>query len=128
MTAKLDETKAQALIDEIAAREKREDIAKLDAQFARKLSALEDDDKAPADMIDKLRELWPMLRAPDEVVPFSAKALIMAAMSYFVSPLDMIPDVLGKAGYLDDAMIVRLVYRRVEVARDAFAAWSQSQR
>jgi len=123
MTAKLDETEANALIDKLAAGGKRADIAKLDAQFARKLEALEADDKAPPDMIAKLRELWPMLRAPDEVVPFSDKALIMAALSYFVSPVDMIPDVLGKAGYLDDAMIVRMVYRRVDVARAAYAAW-----
>ena len=38
----------------------------------------------------------------------------MAAISYFVSPVDLLPDVLGGAGYLDDAMVVNLVHQRLK--------------
>ena len=120
-----DEAEARALIDRAAARSKPEDIPTVDAQFAAKLAALGEGGKAPDDMIDKLRTLWELLRAPDDVVPFKSKALAMAALSYFVSPLDLIPDPLGGAGYLDDAMIVRIAYGRLGEEIAAYSRWSE---
>ena len=117
------EAEVRAVIDRFAARSKPEDLPKVDRQFAAKLSALEQDGKAPADMIEKLRTLWQLIKAPDDVVPFRGKALAMAALSYFVSPLDLIPDALGGAGYLDDAMVVRMVHTRLEQEIAAFARW-----
>jgi len=40
-----------------------------------------------------------------------------------VSPLDLIPDFLPGVGYLDDAMIVRFVYRAVKAELDRFMEW-----
>jgi uncharacterized membrane protein YkvA (DUF1232 family) len=34
-----------------------------------------------------------------------------------VSPVDAIPDVAGKLGYMDDAQVVRLVWNGVETYR-----------
>jgi uncharacterized membrane protein YkvA (DUF1232 family) len=117
------EAEVRAAIDRFAARSKPEDIPKVDAQFASKLATLERDRRAPADMIEKLRTLWQLLEAPDGVVPFRSKALAMAALSYFVSPLDLIPDPLGGAGYLDDAMVVRMVHTRLAEEIAACARW-----
>ena len=104
---------AEDVIDKLAQKAKPEDMQKLDAQFASKLDELERSEKAPKKMIAQLRSLWPLLKRPDSEVPFSKKALVMAAVSYFVSPVDLLPDLLGGAGYLDDAMIVNLVHQRV---------------
>jgi uncharacterized membrane protein YkvA (DUF1232 family) len=46
----------------------------------------------------------------------------MGAVTYFVSPVDLIPDGLGFAGYLDDMMVVRLVYNRLGDEIAAFRA------
>ncbi|WP_428261545.1 YkvA family protein [Haliangium sp.] len=91
---------------------------KLARQFERKLAQLEADEHAAPDMIARLRLFWRMLDAPDEVVPWSAKAQLMAALAYFASPLDMIPDLVGKLGYVDDALVLRLVESRL---RDVIA-------
>jgi uncharacterized membrane protein YkvA (DUF1232 family) len=104
----------EAVVEELAARSKPEDIDKIDHQFERKLARLEQADHASAEMVDKLRAMWKMLKAPDDVVPWRSKALIMAAITYFVSPVDAILDVAGKLGYLDDAAVIRLVWDRIQ--------------
>lgn len=111
--------KAEALVDEMAQKSDRAGIDKLDRQFASKLARLEKDRDAPPDMIEQLRLFWRMLKAPDDRVPWKAKALIMAALAYFAAPFDLIPDLAGKLGYLDDAMVLRIVTRRLgdEIAR-----------
>jgi uncharacterized membrane protein YkvA (DUF1232 family) len=40
------------------------------------------------------------------VVPFKAKLLMLGALVYLVSPIDLIPDVLVGPGVLDDAIVV----------------------
>src|SRR5215471_16177547 len=48
---------------------------------------------------------------------------IIVAVAYFVSPLDLIPDFVDGIGYLDDALIVRAVQRRVKTDLDRFMEW-----
>mgnify|MGYP001548093163 CR=1 FL=1 len=118
----MNERDAERILEELVAKEKPEDVKKVDEQFARRMERLKGDKKAPAGMLDQAQVLWKMLKAPDSVVPFKSKAWIMAALSYLVSPLDIIPDKLGYAGHLDDAMIIRIVYNRLHDEIDAFRA------
>ncbi len=48
---------------------------------------------------------------------------VIVAVSYFVSPLDLIPDFIDGIGYLDDALIVRAVQRKVKADLDRFMEW-----
>ncbi len=48
---------------------------------------------------------------------------VIVAIAYFASPLDLIPDFLPGIGYLDDAMIVRFVYRLVKAELNRFMEW-----
>jgi len=121
----VNEEKAREVVDKLAKESKPEDIGKVDAQFHRKLAQLDKDGKAPKSMLEQLRTFWAMLQAPDEVVPFRAKALIMGAVTYFVSPFDMVPDLIGFAGHIDDAIVVRIVYGRVSEEIAAFEAWKK---
>ena len=45
----------------------------------------------------------------DAEVPRRCKAQCAAALAYFVSPIDVIPDVLGGLGWLDDLYVALLV-------------------
>ncbi len=45
----------------------------------------------------------------DPEVPGKNKAQIAAALAYFISPLDVMPDILGGLGWLDDLYIALLV-------------------
>jgi len=43
--------------------------------------------------------------ARDEATPMAAKGMMFAALAYFVSPLDAVPDILAGIGYTDDAAV-----------------------
>jgi uncharacterized membrane protein YkvA (DUF1232 family) len=47
--------------------------------------------------------------AADPQTPATAKALIMAALAYFVLPTDAIPDFIAGIGYTDDAAVIATV-------------------
>jgi uncharacterized membrane protein YkvA (DUF1232 family) len=73
------------------------------------------------------RGFWPKLRKAARHIPFAreavavyycardpqtpamAKALMMAALAYFVLPTDAIPDVIAGIGYTDDAAVIATV-------------------
>jgi len=109
----LDEKKIEAFLEKAAEKNTPESVEKIDRQFADKLARLETSKQLPEDVLDKLRALWKLLREPESKLPWKAKALVLTALSYFITPFDLIPDVAGKHGYRDDAMVVRIVYRRV---------------
>ena len=47
--------------------------------------------------------------ARDPATPTAAKGMMMAALAYFVLPLDAIPDVLPALGLTDDAAVIAAV-------------------
>jgi uncharacterized membrane protein YkvA (DUF1232 family) len=49
----------------------------------------------------------------DRDTPFWAKSKIAAALSYFVLPVDLIPDTIPVAGYTDDAAFLALAFATV---------------
>lgn len=53
--------------------------------------------------------------------------LVVAAMIYFVSPFDVIPDSVPVLGHIDDAQVVRLALESVRADLDAFMAWETSK-
>ena len=51
--------------------------------------------------------------ALDRRVPIGAKARITAGIAYFLSPLDLTPDFLGPAGFLDDVVVAAWVIHSI---------------
>ena len=43
--------------------------------------------------------------ARDPATPRTAKAIMLAALAYFVLPTDAVPDILGAVGFTDDAAV-----------------------
>ena len=65
-------------------------------------------EKAPAsekfkEFFENLKLLYGYLRSGDDI---AAKALIVGALLYFISPIDLIPDFIPVAGYLDDVAVI----------------------
>src|SRR6266481_1571677 len=56
-------------------------------------------------------------------VPESTLVVVIAAIIYVVSPLDVIPDALPALGYLDDATVLALAARRARQTLDDFMLW-----
>ena len=53
--------------------------------------------------------------------------LIVAAILYFVTPIDLIPDAIPGAGLMDDATVLAFVLAKLEIELDRFADWEKSQ-
>ena len=58
-----------------------------------------------------LVQVWYCARDPD--TPAGAKALMMAALAYFVVPTDVIPDMIAGLGFTDDAAVLAAVLATV---------------
>lgn len=54
--------------------------------------------------------------------------LMVAALIYFVSPLDVIPDKFLGFGWLDDALVTSLVVRRCESSIKRYMTWLEHKR
>ena len=50
---------------------------------------------------------WALLRDP--LAPMSAKAVIVLAGLYVISPVDLVPDLIPVLGWLDDGLIAYLL-------------------
>ena len=60
-------------------------------------------------------------------IPWKPLLIITAAMIYFVSPIDLIPDVLAGIGFTDDVAILLSVYNAAHEELDKFITWEKSQ-
>ena len=49
----------------------------------------------------------------DRATPFQVKAALLAALAYFVVPLDLMPDLMPVLGFTDDAAILATAIRMV---------------
>lgn len=48
--------------------------------------------------------------------PLRSKMLILGALLYFLSPIDLIPDLLGPIGFTDDIAVITMVCRQLQKA------------
>jgi uncharacterized membrane protein YkvA (DUF1232 family) len=56
---------------------------------------------------NELSTLWRAFMAPE--TPWHLKALMLLIPAYLISPIDLIPDFIPIAGWLDDAIIIPLM-------------------
>jgi uncharacterized membrane protein YkvA (DUF1232 family) len=83
-------------------------------------------------------ETWPYLMAMIRVIrdyqraeyrdmPAPKLLIIIAAIIYFVSPFDVIPDWIPVLGHIDDAFVVSLALKSVRTDLDTFMAWETAR-
>ena len=53
--------------------------------------------------------------------------LIVLGLVYFVSPLDIIPDIMPVIGYADDLSVLIAVYNAIKQEVEEFLAWEKNQ-
>jgi uncharacterized membrane protein YkvA (DUF1232 family) len=54
-------------------------------------------------------------------------ALLVAALVYFVTPVDIIPDTLGALGFVDDVAVIQSAVDAVRAELDQFRAWEETE-
>ena len=72
----------------------------------------------------RLMQAW--VRGAYREIPWKTVVLILAALLYFVNPMDMIPDAILGIGYLDDATVIAWVIRSLKRDIDRFVEWEKS--
>jgi uncharacterized membrane protein YkvA (DUF1232 family) len=56
-------------------------------------------------------------------LPWKTVAALGAALAYFLSPVDMVPDFIPLSGFLDDAAMLGLVFGAAEVDLRRYCTW-----
>lgn len=60
-------------------------------------------------------------------IPWSSLITIVAAVLYFVSPIDAIADFIPVVGYLDDAFVIAQALKMVRHDLDLFLKWEEAR-
>jgi uncharacterized membrane protein YkvA (DUF1232 family) len=60
-------------------------------------------------------------------IPWRSIVLAIAAVAYFVDPLDMLPDILPFFGFFDDAAVIGFVLGSIQEDIAKFRAWEGRQ-
>lgn len=76
-------------------------------------------------MLDRVGTLFSMVRDPGFTISGKTKALIAAALLYFVLPTDIVPDFIPGIGYVDDALILTTLWNIIKGEVDAYLDYRQ---
>ena len=60
-------------------------------------------------------------------VPTKSLVAIISASIYFVTPADVIPDVIPLIGYIDDGLVFATCYRWVKKDLEEYSKWREEQ-
>jgi uncharacterized membrane protein YkvA (DUF1232 family) len=74
-------------------------------------------------LIANVKMLYTMLRDNSFTISWSAKAIIVAAFLYFISPIDIIPDFIPLLGYVDDAFVISAALNAVTGEIERYKAY-----
>jgi uncharacterized membrane protein YkvA (DUF1232 family) len=66
------------------------------------------------DAVDSLEAMIQMIEDKDYAMPKTEVTSVVAALAYFAEPHDLIPDSLPGLGFLDDAIMIKLVEEEFE--------------
>jgi len=86
-------------------------------RFRRRLSQL----RADLPVLLRLAQAW--ARKEYRTIPWKSIVSVLAALLYFISPIDLIPDLIPIFGFIDDAAVVAYVLKSVKADLEAFQAW-----
>jgi uncharacterized membrane protein YkvA (DUF1232 family) len=73
-------------------------------------------------MIENVQMLYEMLRDKTYSVSWSAKTIVVAALLYFISPIDFLPDFIPVLGYIDDAFVISAALNAISTEIDRYRA------
>lgn len=61
-------------------------------------------------------------------IPKSAIISVVGALLYFISPIDLVPDFIIGLGLLDDVIVLRFVYKKVQKELVKYQNWKVAQK
>lgn len=107
-----------------------EDPQKLEALIHEASDKASQQKGALQDVWDSLTTLFRLLgayrRGEYRDLPWQSLSMIIAAILYFLMPVDLIPDAILGIGLLDDSVIIAWTVRLLKTDIDRFLAWEQA--
>jgi uncharacterized membrane protein YkvA (DUF1232 family) len=92
-------------------------------------AAVEPDDGSGRGLLADLAATWRLIRAylrgDYRVVRIRSLLAVLAGFLYFISPVDLMPDLFLLIGFTDDVVVLALVFRVVRQELAAFRAWER---
>ena len=64
-----------------------------------------------------------LLRGNYQAIEVKTPVMVVAAILYFLLPIDSIPDFILGLGYLDDVTVITFVYRQLSNELEKYRAW-----
>jgi uncharacterized membrane protein YkvA (DUF1232 family) len=80
-----------------------------------------------ADLQAALRLLVAWTRRSYRKVSAASLVLLVAALLYFVTPVDVIPDALGVLGFVDDLAVIQTAVETVREELEQFREWEKKR-
>ncbi len=75
------------------------------------------------DIIDSLGMLWDWFAGRFDWQPMRLFAAAIIGIAYLVSPIDIVPDVIPLAGWIDDIMVATAVVRLARFDLERYRRW-----
>jgi len=105
-------------------------VSKLLEASRKKMDNLEMGEVELKGIIGTIKTFIRMLRAfgtgQYQAIPWVTILMIVAALIYFITPLDLLPDFIPITGYLDDFTIILAVFHRFKEDVIAFQTWEST--
>jgi len=96
-----------------------------------KLNKIGDKNNVIGKLFDDIKLLFEMVGAwisgKYKGIPYGSIVTIFAALLYFISPIDVIPDFIPVIGYIDDAFVIALTIKGVQHDIDKYKEWKAMQ-
>jgi uncharacterized membrane protein YkvA (DUF1232 family) len=77
------------------------------------------------DVRDAMRLLVAWAKRSYDGVSWGALVLLVGALSYFVLPTDLVPDLLPGVGFIDDVTVISTAIQSVRTELDRFRDWEE---
>ncbi|MCU0329520.1 MAG: DUF1232 domain-containing protein [Candidatus Kapabacteria bacterium] len=77
--------------------------------------------RSAASLLFDARTLYAMVRDATFTMSWNTKATILAALLYLVVPTDLTPDFIPGIGFIDDALVLRWVIKRLHNEANRYA-------
>jgi uncharacterized membrane protein YkvA (DUF1232 family) len=77
-------------------------------------------------LLDRLLQAWKS--GSYKGVSVQTLVSIVAAILYFITPLDVIPDFIPGVGYIDDAAVIAWLISNISDDLDEFRSWEEGRR